>query len=210
MQIKVETTRMQTVHTKGKKPFDQWGDVPVAEAKLVLIDKWPNIEGQARIDRNRWITVNGKEYKPILISETEKIEEGDWVYDTIQGGEIEQVSKEWIQKWIYAGGFQGWRKIIALPEHFSPKHLQAIVEGKMKDGDKVLVEVRRTMSIIQGNGHIIKLNPSNYITLHKIEEKMYNETIFIDALWKYSQFCIDMEVGRDYVTAKNWFEQNVR
>lgn len=32
-------------------------------------------------------------------------------------------------------------KILALPEHFSPRHLQAIVDGKLKDGDKVLLEV---------------------------------------------------------------------
>ena len=29
-----------------------------------------------------------------------------------------------------------YSKILALPEHFSPKHLQAIVDGKLKDGDK--------------------------------------------------------------------------
>src|SRR3972149_2891570 len=60
-----------------------------------------------------------------------------------------------------------YSKILALPEHFSPKHLQAIVDGKM------LVECDKMWNEIDGEYKVIKLNQSNHITLHKIEEKMY-------------------------------------
>ncbi len=78
-------------------------------------------------------------------------------------------------------------KIMAIPEHFSPKQLQLIVDGKLKDGDKVLVECVKSKhpnfdapfiepEIYNENEktrfYFINLSSSNHITLHKLEEKM--------------------------------------
>jgi len=77
------------------------------------------------------------------------------------------------------------KKVLALPEHFSPKHLQAIVDGKIKDGDEVLVECEEMVSIplehlltgsdveIEAKKHpfnVIKLNQSNHIKLFRVDK----------------------------------------
>ena len=126
------------------------------------------------------IGINHCWVRPIIISLAEKIEAGDWKYCP-----FDDVNK--IQKQEGAYYDKDEFKILALPEHFSPKQLQAIASseqsGYYKDGDKVLVECTWQCKSTDCDGdcdkkniscgdrqHQIKLNSSNHITLYKVEE----------------------------------------
>lgn len=110
--------------------------------------------------------------KPIIISETEEIEEGDWSYST----HTKAISK-WVGKTGKAGT-NGWFKILALPEHFSDKHLQASLDGKMKDGDEVLVKCEQKSNNDPLGGYAVKyhmevhLDQQNHITLFPAKQSL--------------------------------------
>jgi hypothetical protein len=162
--IKVEHTK--TLELNRQEDGWHWSGNLVTDAELVLVYNPDKFDSS-------W------NYKPILISRTEKIEVGDWVYHP-KTKSILQVGKE---GWLDAvqSGDNTYYKILALPEHFSHKHLQAIVDGKLKDGDKVLVECESFCA--HGNNcpskgaydkqHLcdvqykIKLNP---LTIYPVEE----------------------------------------
>lgn len=216
----------------------------VTDAELVLVE----CEEVKHAILHNIINKGGKFYKPILISRTEKIEVGDWVWSKNSIAPLHIDGKINTVEMLLENH---WFKILALPEHFSSQQLQDIVDGKLKEG-KCLVECERNCD---GNcpitdcdciNKIIKLNPHitiypvirdlkfyenncqddfastpisvlRYITeleeklkSNTVEEKMYNSTVVIEALWKYGQFCNDMECGNDYTTAKQWFEQNIK
>lgn len=185
---------------------------PVAEAKLVLVESTKK-DGEIYHDEEGWhinhgAFNSGKYYKPILISETEKIEVGDWTYHSRKDmQQLKQVTNPNAENDLLN---LGWRKVLALPEHFSPKHLQAIVDGKMKDGDKVLVECEKQYHDGDQWHHKIKLNSSNHITLHKVEEKMYSR----EELRLIVSRAIDAgkmhEYGQFIRSNDEWFEQNIK
>lgn len=198
-QSKVTQTRMHKIHQISKqfedKSYTDIGyKVPVAEGKLVLLNGG-RIFGANDFEEMR------KAIKPIIISETEKIEEGDQflLNDDHPQGRIRtcyRITKNnslWNGKdWDTLKGDHYFidptpeqgagfvtelecKKILALPENFSPKHLQAIVDGKTKDGDKVLVECVGFNYPHQERDFVdhyeIKLNSEQHITLHKVEVK---------------------------------------
>lgn len=134
-----------------------------------------------------WLDIKGSDWliscptdtlklvKPIIISETEKIESGDWVL----GGPGDEAHNE-IWQWdgdSYISDEDN--KILALPEHFSPQQLQDIVDCKSKEGDKVLVECESKLIEPHKDQYgdlrknkfesLIKLNSQYHITLHKVE-----------------------------------------
>ena len=140
----------------GWKAYDK--EVPVAEGKLVLVDS--TVE---------WANKTDSPKMPIILSLTEKIEVGDWGYG--MDGLFEYKGPVNIDNGVLPN------KVLALPEHFSPKHLQDIVDGELKDNDKVLIECWNHEMMTNEIGHcdveiemFIKLNP--HITLHKIEDRM--------------------------------------
>lgn len=209
MQIKVKDTKM---HDKGYTTIDMvpYQKVPVAEAKLVLVEcnkVNPVVKGE--------FMLNGKFYTPILISETEKIEVGDKGFDT---------EDRVIRAYVFTEDTPTYKKVLALPEHFSPKHLQSIVDGKIKDGDKVLVECEKKIEdnptwkedyirfgIKSKEWYEIKLNSSNHITLHKVEEKVYTRDEvkkITDSMYNY----IDQRWNHGWTLRRynGWFEQNIK
>jgi len=200
MQIKVKDTRMQWIVTPHQGNTHH-KNMLVAESKLVLVDTgtdgdYPDYSRQIIGINHRWV-------RPIIISETEKIEERDkdWYY-------VKDVNNYYSTSTHSIKLFHGKHfKVLALPEHFSPKHLQAIVDGKMKDGDKVLVECEKYIdpnkTPLQKR---IKLNP--HITLHKVEEKMYTKEEVIDILDDFNHYL--HKEGLVKYPAKEWFEQNVK
>jgi len=224
-QIKVEKTRMHKIPRLFSKMrgfnsivgIPKWQEVPVAEGKLVLVECKSEealivrVENGINVPLYYFVRANfiaGKYYKPIIISETEKIEVGDWVL----GGPGDEAHNE-IWQWdgdSYISDEDN--KILALPEHFSPKHLQSWVDGKIKDGDRILIECESiindevgTESYRQHDHYVIKLNQSNHITLHKVEEKMIPFSKVLDLF--------DLMGG--YKTLPNfnidkWFEQNLK
>lgn len=145
--IKVEHTRTHNLNPNIniqmmiKSKVINPNEILVTNAELVLVEC--NEIKHAIL--HSIINKNGKFYKPILISETEKIEVGDWGYNlmtkrygrvlrifggniVIDNGEYEDTSSS-----------NNFAKVLALPEHFSPQQLQMIVDGKLKEG-KCLVE----------------------------------------------------------------------
>lgn len=231
--IKVTNTKTHKIGDQYSMDFPK--NVTVTEGKLVLIEEptpnrqnqilWRNKNDQLLLTRsssNDLIAI-----KPIIISETEKIEVGDWWY----GGETRQslfqvkdekdlaykthVSEKFIIK---------YNKVLVLPEQFSQQQLELIVEGVYKDGDKLLIEVERKHSLggSADCGDIdlydgsydynqIKLNQQGHCILYKVEEKMYTETQVLDVLYemiKQSNKLLDFDNKRSKV--KEWFEKNVK
>lgn len=232
--------------------------VPVVDAELVLVECEPEDAMLVQIENANPLhplyylykgrPMAGKYLKPILISRTEKIEEGDWRIrmdvasndsefivkcDLPSSGVIEEVERDNIEREIYKRPFY---KILALPEHFSPKHLQAIVDGKLKEG-KVLVECgepcqldkdyeggydcayckRKGMDFgdCTSKDNVIKLNSSNHITLHKVEDDIDVLEIVTKAMKRLAVYYTGSESSQIYGQsidkyAKDWFEQNVK
>lgn len=111
-------------------------------------------------------------------------------------------------------------KILALPEHFSPQQLQDIVDGKLKEGQKILLEcedVGDCKEYDTDNNYCtckdgckdlqIKLNP--HITIYPpVEEKMYTrEEVKNIALKAYERGFIRPIYEKHFDI---WFEQNVK
>jgi hypothetical protein len=143
---------------------------------------------------------------PIIISETEKIEVGDWVLLLDSFGKPFLSPQQWKGEGVLT---KDHKKILVLPEQFSPNDLQAIVDGKMKDGDKVLVECEKVTEdevYFQGiKEYQIKLNSQGHVTLHKVEERLYTRE-------EVHQIACDSWYARDIETLdfEEWFEQNVK
>lgn len=193
--IKVEHTKTITTYDDGIVKTTAL----VTDAELVLVEckaeegilyipNWKYEEGKLHI-LHKGVSFSDavyKAFKPILISRTEKIEVGDWLYwkedypliqyirndgDAIMVARPESVYRSRIKASLF-------QKIIALPEHFSPQQLQDIVDGKLKDGDKVLVECETFKVNPEWDKPIgseyseerIKLNP--YITIYNVEEEL--------------------------------------
>lgn len=168
--------------------FGDWDDVLVTDAELVLV------KCNSSKEANFWLKLNDKFLKPILISRTEKIEEGDWILTKLN--QIIKAGKNIVD--LKEGGCI---KILALPEHFSPQQLQDIVDGKLKDGDKVLVECE----IDEKQEFKIKLNP--HITIYPVKEKMVPVSLLEEA------FNLGLAFNGEKTeteTFNEWFEQNVK
>jgi len=75
--------------------------------------------------------------RPLIISHDEQILEGDARYHLADMG-IAGTSKEDF-KWLSESNTL-WVKILALPEEFTDKQIQAIVDGKLKDQSEVFIE----------------------------------------------------------------------
>lgn len=116
--------------------------------------------------------------KPIIISETERIETGDWVLL------LDSLGKPFLQPQQYKG--QGvitkdHKKILVLPEQFSSKHIDAIVNKKLKDNTEVYVQCKR-VGYQHMSADFVELDSNNYVTLHKVEQKTYTKEEVINIL----------------------------
>lgn len=175
----------------------------VTDAELVLVECSAG-ESSIVLNNSSLIRFNNKSkfsgtgntyFKPILISKTEKIEEGDMIYRHFDGCIVQDNVNSDNRKG------EKFYKILALPEHFSPEQLQMIVDGKLKD--KVLVECE-----LQGPGFddVVKLNP--HITVYptveenKIKEIAWKAYKASNTVWNQ-----DDKGLRDEF--EEWFEQNV-
>ncbi len=89
------------------------------------------------------IRTPGTYYKPVIISETEKAEAGDFVYQTtISGLNRDSITQFTTRANDFLEGH--YLKILVLPHQFSPKMLSDITDGKLKVGDEVFVDCTRT------------------------------------------------------------------
>jgi len=207
----IKNTRVHTLYSDNGA---LWKKVPVADGKFVLVECKPeeallNASTDLKMrylippriyayKHNPKFSTSGHFYIPIIISETEKIEIGDWFYN-IKSGFIAQLHES-------QNSVEGDYKILVLPEQFLPKHLQDIVDGKMKEG-KVAVEC--VEDVVSGNygDFLIKLDSQGHVTLHKVKEKMYTRE---DVRQLFTKAFFDIH-GLDYTdNFPEWFEQNVQ
>lgn len=177
------TTKVQdTVSHKTSQ-----GDVIVAKGKLILIPVHDK-KGLVTIPNNfgGW-----NHFNPIIISDKEIIEIGDYAY--------EGWHKElWLSN--VKGNNINHCKVLALPENFSPKQIQAIIDGKLKEDDEVYVECAESPTGGNRIGYdeadmfdYVKLNNQNQIILHKIEKDLLAE------LWKeYHRLYENTKKGETY------------
>jgi hypothetical protein len=96
-------------------------------------------------------------------------------------------------------------KILALPKHFSDKHLQAIVDGKLKDGDEVYVKCIRVESKPKSFSDLWKiyLNQQNHITLFPVKQSLE------EAAYEYArgQDAVD-EYAIGFMAGAEWAKKN--
>lgn len=223
---------------------EQSKTIQVAEGKLILAQALHREDALIGVLPNGFQYFNPKEYvdsypqpcrwlKPIIISETEKIEVSSWVVNHIAPFHNPYQVKDEAQLALInnankmstdEGKPRGIDKVLGLPEQFSPQQLQEIVEGRLKDGDKALVECRETCDVKRGSCDCseqdidcqcksmkIQFNSSNHITLHKVEEnkrytfKQLEESFQAGAMW----CATEGKVYQQSPNFKEWFEQNV-
>ncbi len=80
---------------------------------------------------------------PFIISEIEKIEDGDWVLkygkELVKSSEANFNNADFFNAENKIHNTQH-RKVLALPDNFSVKQLKAIVDGKFKDSDECYIK----------------------------------------------------------------------
>ena len=241
---------METIKIKQTETYkDSEGEHIVCKGKLVLVqtDKLPvigelcwNKEIKSPyifdfIDNIAQSQYNSKVIKPIIISETEEIEVGDNIYHKLDGRVI-IFTKEIYHKCSNDPKQYGYKKVLTLPENFSPKHLQSIADGKLKDSDEVCIECEKYPADIKGNEILIastyinaeygrelpndaidvvkaldlrkiKLT-NNHIKLFTInkEEKKYTRSEVFQILNNAIIFDVHYKVTREEL--KEWFNKN--
>lgn len=207
-QIKVTDTKMhKTVTAKDGRYVAK---VPVAEGKFILVEC-----NMKTGDGIIYLSHEKTSYKPIIISETERIEVGDWILLLDSFGNPFLSPQQWKGEGVLT---RDHKKILVFSEQFSPKQLQMIVDGKIKDGDKVLVECElKEIDCPDGiegcevfhQTQLIRLNSSNHITLHKVEEKMYAREEVLKIIKAYN-ISNDPYARLSDKKTMEWFEQNVK
>lgn len=212
---------MATKVRKTETYKDSQGEHIVAKGKLVLIyiDKYfPEIGmiGSNNVhplflwtNKHNQYTKDLLEYQktkcvlPIIISETENIEVGDHYFhpftqsiNVCNTENVEAINKSTLGKYL---------KILALPEQFSPKHLQAIVDGKLKDGYEVYVDCatrpNHWYTILLFNNQI-KLFPI------KKEERLYSKAEILEKVnqWFREEASVN---GIDSEPIDRWLSKNL-
>lgn len=142
--------------------------VSVCEGKIVFIFADPTQEPKQLKDGFWEYTM-----KPIIISETEERQEGDVCYDVVYDRIVtaDKITDKFVnitskQEGLTHSNISNLRKVLALPEHFTPEQLQDIVGGKYADGDSVMVECEEDEDRFSNRDDYVVKSP---LTLHKAE-----------------------------------------
>jgi hypothetical protein len=168
------------------------GDVRVKEGTLVLIINDKYLPEIGMIGKNAvhplfmWTQAHKDGFKnlveyhktavvqPIIISTKDRIEIGDKIYHKADGKVITYTKEIAADKALNNPSTYGYYKVLVLPEQFSSKQLQAIVDGKMKEDDQVYVQCKR-VGYQHMSADFVELDSFNHATLHKIERKLYTK-----------------------------------
>lgn len=110
--------------------------------------------------------------KPVIISETEEIQEGDYGF-LDEGIGIKEISCRPIEKKHLKSANKYSLKVLALPETFSPQILKDIIDGRLEEGE-VLIECEEKIEDLKIGDIIpyqIKFNQHNHITLFPFKKE---------------------------------------
>lgn len=187
-------------------------NTPLIECRLVLIEcdlleakLWFATHTAFKVAFNSsqgLIKGMGKYFKPLLISEKEPIELGDWVY--YNNGSLEKCDENFTPR---EAKLLGWFKVLALPEHFSLKDLQMIADGHLKEGDQLLIECYGAVGcwgveLLLGNVIIhLQRETSAQPMLFTLEE-VKNISVEFAKEWQVGNI-----IGQNNIN--QWFEENV-
>lgn len=164
MQVEVKSIR-KTEANKVAAGIPVRDVVLVTDVELVFVptNEFESYEGIITL-----VTDKGKQYfKPILISDTEKIEVGDLVFNSNGSIKIHNIEDQIEADFVNNINNKDVFKILALPENFNPKHLKMMESGELKEG-KYSVEceevkwatVKKDTKWIYA-GHRLKVNRVN-------------------------------------------------
>lgn len=173
--------------TTKVKNIIQIGDKIFTKGKLVLIEQPINKETHDNIMKTI-IILDSKPYKPIYISETEgeTVAIGESIY-------IPNLGKIFLVTNNGISSNYDYYRILALSENFSQEQLQMIVNGELKDGDEVLIEIGYKNDFNGEKSYSCILTTSGkykYITLQKVEEDSWKGIIadYMDKIGQVSMF----------------------
>lgn len=217
MEIKVNNI---VQHTKWKMlvnphPNDIPNTVPVVEGTFLLVEYDTSKLLKNDSEKLSILYINSVSVLPIIISETEKFDSDEPVLC------LDEIEYGWEEAYLKNGRGEGTctlcRKILAMPEHFSPHHIQLILDGKLKSGDKVLLECQcydERWTSLNTKVEYYKVKNHPHIILHllesveKAEPKMYTKEQMI---WAYEQGVIDgCDPDCKDTNGEKWFETNVK
>jgi hypothetical protein len=167
----------------------------------------PNMDAFIKEETNQLVIQPLKAY---FISETEKINEGDYHYD-IHSKTIELRT---------AGSYndQWYRKVLVHHEQISHEDLIEIVgiDKRLKGGDTRWIECQpwnQMLALTQPEKlyFTIKLDEENLVSLYTGEEKTYTETEKNQAIWSAIFTMLNSsKFDGSYTSAKEWFDNNYR
>lgn len=204
------------------------------QPKVKQIEQYSDSQGEHIVCRGKLLLLDQPlDLYSIIISEREEIELGDLVYhermfttgvtgiykavDRRSNGDFKFVFIDDPSIFFYATKSH---KILTLPEHFSDKHLQAIVDGKLKDQDKVLIKCTRGdvereeyFEVDIALNWKVYLNQQNHITLFPAKQSLEDSIKQHINEWKserdisflYSSAVTDSEVI-EFI--KEWAKKN--
>jgi hypothetical protein len=132
-------------------PHTAINEVLVTEGKLVLVQcnsedglLYKYLSDPIRLTDFKY-GAGRKYFKPIIISETEKIVRGDSWYDFDE----DDIWTDGVNVDLHTVNLQPLRfkKILALPEHFTKEQLKMIVDGYLKEDEVILLECEQESPI---------------------------------------------------------------
>ena len=176
------SNKTMSIKVKNTEPYkDGQTDTIVCKGRLTFVLTEKN-------EFKSYLHGDGSFAKPIIISEDE-IELGDNIYCIKSGHPANKAGRIDICRLSpkEATANSVWKKIIALPENFSSEQLQAIVDGKLKDGDEVYLQVEHTSKMkdeLEGNWHgqdVIYVDNNNCITLFLVKKEESWDDVFDNA-----------------------------
>ncbi len=200
-------TTGECIVCRGKLILISTNEEPIGLCRLIKdIGKqhFNSKKGDFGILKNIGDPLYWRKIKPIIISEREEIGVDD--YCLINNEIIHKVEDNFQLK-------HKSKKILALPEQFSPTYLQAIIDGKLKNGDEVFV--RCLIHDEEGYPRKISLR-SNYIELFPINKKQtYTEEevrrLVVEGMRDTNAFIIQNDPMKGQEArqfALQWFENN--
>mgnify|MGYP007039239774 CR=1 FL=1 len=188
-----------------EKYSDGQGEYIVCRGKLLLLDtsnqyseSYPET---IDFDMGQYI----HEMRPIIISETEQIKTGNWVYNS-KSKEIYQITEKPFVEYEH--------KILVLPAHFSNNHLQAIADGKIEEGDEVLVKCNRYGISGQSN-YQNHDRPIQEVVKQIHLDQQDNITLFTDkqsleeAAWDYVHSADSGDPHTAFIKGGEWMKRNL-
>jgi len=189
-EIKIKEARLSSDRGNGrlKRPA-----LYVVDVRLVFVNWTVEVLKENcdfDIRSNHMVHIGNKFLKPLLVSDTEQPQIGDYVYNMNGVGAKNQFFLIDSHNSVSHAMLYGWKKVLAKPENFSFDHFRDMEIERMKDQDVMLLEVEGVcandgrigcISVLcdydtdnwKGyDGFVVKLNSRNEVRIIPLQEIM--------------------------------------